>query len=303
MFENPVKWRKLGRIIKPRRDLWWMQTHASHPTAKVLDGTHVRIYVAGRDYKNRAHIGYVELDIERPDQDPYFSPEPVLSLGELGTFDDNGVMPLCVVDNANETLLYYIGWNPRTRVRMTFMSGLAISTDGGKTFRRHSRAPLLERTNDEPFLNGASCILHEADRWRMWYVAGTGWIHPDLPKYNIRYAESKDGRIWRRDGTICIDISKPGEHALGRPWVIRDGDIYRMWFAHKGQDYRLGYAESEDGILWQRRDDLSGIDVSGEEWASDMIEYCCVFEAGGRKYMLYNGNNYGHGGVGLAVEE
>jgi hypothetical protein len=302
MFENPIKWNKLGRVITPRVDLWWMQSHASHPTVKILDGSNIRVYVAGRDHLNRSHVGYVEFDVENPLENQIFSPEPAFSIGELGTFDDNGVMPLSVVDDGDQTLLYYCGWNPRATVRWTVFSGLATSNDGGKTFERYSRAPILDRTNDEPFLNGVTCVMHDKDVWRMWYIAGVGWIHPDLPKYNVRYAESDDGRNWRRDGVVCLDFEKPGEHAFGRPWIIKDGDIYRMWFAHKGDHYRMGYAESEDAINWHRRDELAGIDVSKDDWDSGMIEYCCVFEHAGRRYMLYNGNNYGQGGIGLAVE-
>lgn len=280
-----------------------MQSHASHPTVKILDGSQIRVYIAGRDHKNRSHAGYVELDIERPLEDQFVSPEPALSIGELGTFDDNGVMPLSVNEDGDKTLLYYCGWNPRATVRWTVFSGLAISEDGGKSFTRYSRAPLLDRTDDEPFLNGVTCVRKEGDVWRMWYIAGVGWVHPDLPKYNVRYAESDDGRNWRRDNTVCLDFTKPGEHAFGRPWIIKDGEIYRMWFAHKGENYRMGYAESEDGIAWERRDELAGIDVSDDSWDSDMIEYCCVFEVNGRKHMLYNGNNYGHGGLCHAIEE
>jgi hypothetical protein len=34
-----------------------------------------------------------------------------------------------------------------------------------------------------------------------------------------------------------------------------------------------------------------------------MIEYPFVFDHGGARYMLYNGNGYGRSGVGLAVLE
>ena len=44
-----------------------------------------------------------------------------------------------------------------------------------------------------------------------------------------------------------------------------------------------------------------GIDVSSSGWDSEMIEYAYVFNHKGRKYMLYNGNNYGYDGIGLAV--
>ena len=61
--------------------------------------------------------------------------------------------------------------------------------------------------------------------------------------------------------------------------------------------------ESKDGIAWERRDEEAGIDVSPSGFDSDMIEYSYVFEHKGVKYMMYNGNNYGYGGVGLAVAE
>lgn len=303
MFENPVTWRKRGLVIKPRKDLWWMQSHASHPTVKILDGTHIRVYVGGRDHMNRSHVGYVELDVENPEMGATYSTEPALGLGELGTFDDNGVIPLSVLDDGEITRLYYVGWGPKSTVRFSLFSGLATSTDGGRNFQRSSRAPLLSRTDDEPLLNAVSCVMRDGADWHMWYLAGVKWIHADLPMYDVRYASSVDGNNWRRDGQVCIGFTYPGEHAIGRPWVIKEGDIFKMWFAHKGIDYRIGYAESEDGITWERRDELAGIDISRDGWDSEMIEYCTVFEIAGQKYMLYNGNNYGHGGVGLAVAE
>jgi hypothetical protein len=78
-----------------------------------------------------------------------------------------------------------------------------------------------------------------------------------------------------------------------------------MWYCyavgHGG--YRIGYAESDDGINWQRKDDKVGIDVSDEGWDSEMVAYPYVFEHDGEKYMLYNGNGYGETGFGYAVLE
>ena len=76
-----------------------------------------------------------------------------------------------------------------------------------------------------------------------------------------------------------------------------------MWFSYKGGSYRIGYAESADGLHWERRDADAGIDVSPSGWDSQMIEYSYVFRHKGKLYMLYNGNNYGCDGVGLAVAE
>jgi hypothetical protein len=143
----------------------------------------------------------------------------------------------------------------------------------------------------------------------MYYVSGEGWIHPDLPRYNIKYAESDDGRVWRRDGQVCVDFGPPGEHALARPCVVKDGTRYRMWFSYKGanydlqHNYRIGYAESEDGKNFVRRDELANIDVSASGWDSEMVTYAFVFRLQDRLWMAYNGNNYGRNGFGLAVQE
>ena len=74
-----------------------------------------------------------------------------------------------------------------------------------------------------------------------------------------------------------------------------------MWYSCRGSAYRIGYAESNDGLEWERKDEEAGIDVSQDGWDSEMIEYPCVFQHGGSWYMLYNGNGYGASGIGLAV--
>ena len=76
-----------------------------------------------------------------------------------------------------------------------------------------------------------------------------------------------------------------------------------MWYCSRGESYRIGYAESDDGIHWIRKDQDVGIDVSDSGWDSEMIEYPFVFDHEGDRYMLYNGNGYGKTGIGLAVLE
>ena len=95
------------------------------------------------------------------------------------------------------------------------------------------------------------------------------------------------------------------ETALARPCVINEHGIYRMWLSYKTKEetYRIGYAESVNGLDWIRLDDEVGIDISSSGWDSEMIEYPYVFNHKGSKYMVYNGNGYGTNGAGLAVLE
>lgn len=140
----------------------------------------------------------------------------------------------------------------------------------------------------------------------MWYLSCTGWhMKNGKPehRYHIKYAESQDGITWEREGTVSIDYANDDEYAISRPSVIRDNDCWRMWYSYRGDSYRIGYAESHDGHHWSRLDTEAGIDVSPAGWDSEMIEYPFVFDHKGHRYMLYNGNDYGKTGFGLAILE
>ena len=81
--------------------------------------------------------------------------------------------------------------------------------------------------------------------------------------------------------------------------------MYKMWYSYREcrniETYRIGYAESYDGLTWQRLDHEAGIDVSENAWDGQMIEYPCVIDYQGERYMLYNGNQNGKTGFGMAV--
>jgi hypothetical protein len=300
-------WKKIGRIFIPNEDLFWNRTYTMVPTVFHLDDSCYRVYISGRDSKNRSLIGYFDIDITNPGKPLKVSYEPVLGLGKLGCFDDNGVTPASIVKNGEEIYLYYIGWKPRSTTRMSIIAGLAVSQDQGNTFKRQSNAPLLPLTDREPFsILTAPWVICNKDYWQMWYVSGEGWINPDLPLYNIKYATSKDGINWKRDGLIALDFASEDEVALARPCVLYEDGIYKMWFSYKTKShtYRIGYAESSTGYNFERKTAfLKGLEPSQKGWDSEMIEYSCVFVHENKRYMLYNGNNYGSNGVGLAIQE
>jgi hypothetical protein len=225
-------------------------------------------------------------------------------LGPLGAFDDSGVTAACVVNYQGRKYQYYSGWSLGGTVPFYFYIGLAVSEDGGLTFEMISRAPVLGRDEADPYLTASPCVLIESGVWRMWYVSGVKWTMEDgRPRhyYHIKYAESSDGVRWCPVRPVCIDFRTPGEYAIARPCVIKCGGGYRMWYCCRGSAYRGGYAESVDGISWERLDGQAGIDPTPGEWDSQMIAYPWVFRHGSGTYMLYNGNGYGMTGIGMAT--
>lgn len=281
-----------------------MHSHAAMPMALHRGGNRFHVYCAGRDVEGRSQVGYFEmyLDGDRVEVGR-LAPDPVFSFGDLGAFDDRGVLNTSFVTLDDRLYMYYVGVATSTTVPFRNFTGLAVSDDGGHHFVRYSRGPILPPDDIDPFLTPLAYVLPEDDGYTMWYTSGVRWaVEKGVPKhyYHIKRARSKDAIHWEKRGDVAIDFIGD-EYAIARPWVIRDPDRYRMWYAHRGNAYTIGYAESADGISWERKDPIGGLTTSSEAWENAMVEYASVFDHGGQRYMLYNGNEYGRGGVGLAI--
>lgn len=301
-----MKWIKKGLIFKPSGNIEWMKTHASVPIADKIGDNIYRIYFSARNSKNVSSIGYIEIDITNPQKIIKQSKKPVLIAGKLGTFDDAGVMGVSLVNCKNRKYLYYVGWNQPKNIPFRWSIGLAVSVDNGKTFQKHSVGPIMDRNPVDPYFVSSPSVYYENGIWKMYYISGLGWklVKNDMIcPYNLRYAESIDGINWKRDGRTCIDFKNKKEKRIGRVSIFKENNKYRMLFSYASNRYKIGYAESHDGLFWKRNDELSGIDVSETGWDSKMIEYPHVFEHNGMKYLLYNGNNYGKSGFGYAILE
>jgi predicted GH43/DUF377 family glycosyl hydrolase len=303
-----MQWRKLGVVWSPDGKLPWAQRYATCPTPIVLPDGNIRIYIQCRDRDGIGRVGFVDVARHNPLSVIRVAPSPVLDVGEPGSFDDNGVFQTCVMQGADGYLrMYYAGFEICNRIRYRLLTGVAVSEDGGKTFKRWKNTPILERSPTETSFRGGPFVMRGANgEYRMWYVAGSAWEDIDgkaMPVYDIRYMESPDGFHWPETGMCVIPLDVATEHGLGRPYVVNKGDTYQMFFSVRKRlprAYRMGYAESSDGVRWQRCDSQMGLDVSSSGWDSEAIEYAAVLEIDGRTFCFYNGNEFGVTGFGVA---
>lgn len=301
-----MKWEKKAFIYAPDGSSPWARHYAFPPTPVWRDDGSLRFYVAFCDDNTVGRVGYVDVDPDKPSRVLRVSPEPVLDIGSPGAFDENGLLPTCVLPVGDELWMYYVGYQLGHKLRYFQFEGLAISRDGGESFTRWSRVPVIDRSDAELVNRTSAFVMHDDDRFKMWYVGGSEWTRgkdgKHLPVYNMRYLESPDGKTWDSEGAVALDFADDDEHAFGKPWVIRHDGLYKMWYSVRTRSlgYRLGYADSADGLAWTRRDDEVGIDVSEQGWDSEMIAYACVVEHKDRFYMFYNGNNCGQTGFGYA---
>jgi len=304
-------WIKKGLIFNVDGCFYWNKSHAQVPIINVLDDR-LRIYYSSRDSLGKSNVSYIEVEKNNLQNIIYKHQSPLFELGNLGTFDDSGIMPSSIITIGNRKFLYYIGWTTRCTVPFQNAIGLAISNDGGKTFYKFSEGPIISINFKEPYFSGTSFVLCENNIYKMWYLSCIKWEVFDgkpEPIYNIKYAESLDGIVWEQSGKVAIELEN-NEGGLVSASIIIEQGSYKMWYGKRNKNdyrenvnnsYRIGYAESLDGINWQRRDDESGIQLSDIGWDSKMISYPYTFRIGNEIYMLYNGNDFGKTGFGYAI--
>ncbi|MFP3553214.1 hypothetical protein SB861_21230 [Paraburkholderia sp. SIMBA_049] len=311
-MENPENWIRKGRVFDPTDYPEWGGTHAQVPTPLLYDDK-IRIFYADRFADGRSYTTYLDLDRNDPGKILYFHKKPILPFGAPGTFDDDGMMPSYALRRDGQVYLYYSGWNRGVTVPYRNSVGIAVSDDDGATFRRLYEGPVLERCPAEPYIAVTPTIIREGPLWRMWYISGVRWVDVDgkyEPVYVIKYACSKDGINWDRPNHLCI-VPTHDTEAFSHPTVIKDGDKYRMWYCYRNSHdyrdgagaYRIGYAESFDGLDWARMDDALGLPLSAHGWDSTMTCYPFVMSIDGRIVMFYNGNGFGRSGFGYAILE
>jgi hypothetical protein len=303
-----MKWEKRGLIYGPDGSSGWARHSALQPTPllRAAQGS-IRVFVGMRDSEGVGRIGFVDVSAENPSKVLRVSNSPVLDIGGPGAFDDNGVIPSAIVEREGRLYLFYAGYQLVRKVKFLAFGGVAISDDDGETFTRYSRAPICDRTNDEVCFRVIHTMMFDDGRWRAWYGGGDSFeVEQDkqYPRYNVRHAESPDGMHLSEDYQVCIDMSG-AEHRVGRPYVIKDGSLYRMFYGAgtKENGYRLGYAESMDGVDWTRKDREIGIDISASGWDSQMQAFPSVVRYDAQTFLFYNGNDYGREGFGYAVLE
>jgi hypothetical protein len=305
-----INWEKRGLIYCPDGS-GFFKTHATRPVPYRLDEGTLRLFYSSRDSDDRMLPTYIDVEVGDPSKILNVPDRPLVALGEPGAFDDSGATLAAVVDDGDRALVYYTGWKRRRVVSFELSVGLLVWDRKGDTFERLFRGPTMPQDRHNPLLVAGPFVVREGGRWRAWYCSGTGWRFPGgnpEPLYTVFYAESADGIDWEPPRGPVIPYKFDGE-VVSAPWVERVGERYLMWYSTRGHEtreaksYTVGFAESADGITWERRDERAGINRSEEGWDSEMVCYPSLYPYGDRVYMFYSGNGVGRGGIGYAVAE
>ena len=314
-----MKWVKLGRVFDPNDyEINGVKLEFAQ-SPQVLTFDHfIRVYFSTRVKDNLgkylSHIAYVDFT---PDFSEVIkvSQHEILPLGNLGCYDEHGIFPLNIFKDDKKVYGFIGGWNRRVSVMIDGAIGLAESFDSGETFERIGDGPIVGPNINEPFLVADPFVHKNNDTYHMWYIFGERWVYCEKFNqqeriYKIGHASSRNLIDWNRNGQFIIPEILQNEECQALPTVVKINNQFHMYFCYrystdfrnKERGYRLGHAYSTNLIDWIRDDEMLNFNKSENisDWDSEMICYPHAFEHTGKTYMLYNGNEFGKHGFGLA---
>jgi hypothetical protein len=299
-----MHWRKLGQLYAPEPVHPKLLTHAANPLAVYLERDVYRVFFSGRDAQNRSSVGSVDVDLVRH-KVVHRLADPAFVHGPADTYYSHGVSIGNAYEAGGRRYILFMGWQIRSDKhwrgeigRLVLHPDLSLSLDGPEPF-------MAVDAHDPVSLSYPWVQRDETGAYQMWYGSTLTWDGGNGEMVHvINHAVSPDGHQWRRNGQVLPHTLGTAQ-AFSRPTVVGDGRRgYEMWFSYRsgtGEKYRIGYATSPDGTTWTLRLGESGIAPSPTGWDSEMIEYPFVFDHKGQRFMLYNGNDFGRTGFGLAV--
>lgn len=313
-----MQWQKLGKIFDPRDHVLYgkCSEFAQSPQALVFDDR-VRVYFSTRERddagKFLSHVGFVDMD-KSFSRALRVSSHQVIALGERGTFDEHGIFPFSPTRVDNRIYAYTTGWTRRSSVSTDSGIGLAISDDKGETFFRHGKGPVLGASLHEPFLVSDGFVLRHGGQFHMWYIYGQRWIRAsdDAPPdrvYKIAHATSNDGVSWTKSGRGVIPDFIDTDECQALPTIaLHDGQFHMIFCyrcatdfrSNRKRAYRLGYASSTDLVHWKRTAEPVLPESVEGAWDAGMQCYPNLIRVEKDLFLLYNGNEFGRHGFGLA---
>lgn len=299
-----MEWKKRGQIFTVSKGCEEIISHASNPVAIHLQKDIFRIFFSARNSLNKSSVSYVDVNIVTLEivNNPH---EVVFSFGIDNSFYSHGVSIGNFYSHEEKNYILFMGWQIRENEHWKGEVGRLELLNKEVLKLVSSKAFMALDEEDSISLSYPWVMFHDGV-YKMWYGSTLNWTSENGEMIHvIKYATSVDGENWKKHG-IAIPYEIGIAQAFSKPSIIIDDKGYHMWYSYRSGDgtkYRIGYSHSKDGLNWKRKHNKTGINVSKAGWDSEMICYPFVFEHKNNRYMLYNGNDYGKSGFGIAKFE
>lgn len=276
-------------------------TFAQMPIPRFEKGI-LEVFFTSRDDQGRSIPYAVELE---PHTFKIIRNSKVLSipLGELGTFDQDGVMPSALLETSEGTHLYYIGWERSFNTPYRLSIGLAIRQKNRETFSKFSNGPILDRSISNPHFSTTPFVYKSTNRFEMIFSNGNGWINHEGKLesiYNLMTAESSDGLLWENFKLTPVEIN--ADKCNARPHIF-ESHLYLSQrptteFRTKGNGYRIHAFQMNDKITYNECELTWDTELEPDGDKS----YSSIIMIEGIRYIFFNSESFGKNGFHIAQE-
>ena len=289
-------------IIKPNKKIWWAQTHVG-ASFGIINKYHqnfiYNIYASCRDKSGRSRIGLIDYNVKK--KLAKFRPNPIIKLGDLGTFDEMGMTYPWITVHNRKRFLFYTGWKLNKSTGFENNLGLLVFNKKKKFWERYSKASILPQNNFEPLGSGSASIYKGIKGFWMVYTCFLRWIDKKKHIYVPRIAFSKDLINWHRNYKNLI---KPSQkyHSICRLNIDKNGYLY---VCARGERYAIFKSKKSfilDNLFEQSLSMSDFRKLNFESYTGGfekMQEYPHVIEKYNKKFLMFNGNDFGKSGLAI----
>jgi len=290
-------------LVKPS---WWT-SHFMAPAAIDL-GDVVRIFLGCHDEYGISRIGFIEISKDSPNQILRISEDPVLDIGEPGSFDENGVFPGSMFKFQDKLYFSYTGFQLGMKIPHYNFGNIAIFNKDLTKLTRLQKSPLLDRSDEGLTVRAGITVQENGKNNIMLYSSGSTFekINNKLrPNYSIFRQNILEIEPFPKIGFEVLSFNKNLEHGLGRPYLIRFKDEIYCFYTIRNKDflYRSGVAVySEESDQFERKDSLiSSMGSNSAGFDDQMVYFPAPCLVGEQLWVFYSGNDFGKSGLGIGI--
>ncbi|HWE26768.1 MAG TPA: hypothetical protein VHB97_02145 [Polyangia bacterium] len=269
----------------------WATLNAGSP-AVVFDGAKFRMYFTGSEPTIRLKIG-----LATSSDGQTFTPMDAPIFPTVGaSYPPNDVSILSAAPYQTPDGWKLAFYSQLSAQAMPLDISLVSSPDGATNFTPIAGgSPILTRAACGSYCNdlvwfpsvlqqpGSGVDGGTTSEWLMFFSAlqcnaPGGCSGYDNVAVSIGRARSTDGTSFVPEPAPVLSGDTGGEVYLTSPWVLRDGSVYKMWYAFTrtlgptvspcdpAAMAQIGYATSIDGFYWVRSPSNPVVTVGGDGW-------------------------------------